>query len=53
MVIMTRSQAKRQLEEEILRREREILSGIKPRPVEGLQTNPGKESRATDSTYNL
>ena len=50
MVVVTRSQAKRQLEEEIIRREREILSGVKPRPVEDLQTVPGKESCPPDST---
>ena len=33
MVVVTRSQAKRQLEEEILRREGEILSGAKTNPV--------------------
>ena len=47
MVVVTRAQAKRQLEEKILRRESEILSGAKPRPVEGLQT---EESYPTDST---
>ena len=33
MVVVTRAQAKRQLEEEILRREAEILSGAKTNPV--------------------
>ena len=35
MVVVTRAQAKRQLKEEILRRESKILSGSKPKPVEG------------------
>ena len=46
MVVVTRAQAKRQLEEEILRRESEVLSGVKPRSVEDL---PTKELRPTDS----
>ena len=37
MEVVTRAQAKRQLEEEIIRREREVLSGAKPNSVEGLE----------------
>ena len=37
MVVVTRAQAKKHLEEEIIRREREVLSGVKPSPVEGLE----------------
>ena len=33
MVVVTRAQARQQLEEELLRREREIQSGAKPNPV--------------------
>ena len=43
MVVVTRAQAKRQ---EILRRESEVLSDVKPRSVEDL---PTKELRPTDS----
>ena len=34
MVVVTRAQAKRQLEEEILRREQEIISGAEPKQMD-------------------
>ena len=36
MIVVTRAQAKKQLQEEIIRREQEVLSGAQPSPVEGL-----------------
>ena len=37
VVVVTHAQAKRQLEEEIIQREREVLSGAKPNSVEDLE----------------
>ena len=36
MVVVTRAQAKKQLQEEIIRRENEVLSGAYTSPVKGL-----------------
>ena len=36
MVVVTRVQAKKQLEDEIIRREQKVSSGAQPSPVEGL-----------------
>ena len=36
LVVVTRAQAKKQLEEEIIRREQEVLSGARASPVQGL-----------------
>ena len=34
MVVVTRAQARKQLEEELLRREKKVHSGVKPNPLE-------------------
>ena len=47
MVVVTRAQAHRQLEEELLRREKEMLAGAKPNPVE---TKQGVSEAETDYT---
>ena len=54
MVVVTRAQAKRQLEEEILRKEKEVLSGVQPSPVEdqgqpSLHSDPNKGPYQTDN----
>ena len=36
MIVVTRAQAKKQVQEEIIRREQEVLSEAQPSPVEGL-----------------
>ena len=43
MVMVTRAQAKQQLEE-LIRREQEVLSGEQPSPVEGLGQSSGETS---------
>ena len=49
MVVVTRAQAKKQLEEELISREQEVLSGAQPSPVEGL----GQSSEETSHTRRL
>ena len=44
MVVVTRAQARKQLEEELLRREKELLAGAKPNPVESEQCESGAET---------
>ena len=52
MIVVTRAQAKKQLEEELIRREQEVLSGTQPSPVEGLgQSN--EETSHTDTPQEL
>ena len=50
MVVVTRAQARRQLEEEILRREKELESGVQPKPLSGEQGEeaPGEAQNTTD-----
>ena len=50
MVVVTRAQAKKHLEEEINRREREVLSGAKPNLVEGLE-QPIDQMDSKDDSY--
>ena len=48
MIVVTRAQAKKQFEEELIRREQEVLFRAQPSPVEGLgQSN--KETSHTDT----
>ena len=49
MVVVTRAQAKQQLEEELIRREQEVLSGAQPSPVEGLGQSSGETSHTDTS----
>ena len=53
MVVVTRAQSKKQLEEEIIWKEREVLSGAKPNQVKGLgeasdHSNPQNASHPED-----
>ena len=48
MVVVTRVQAKQQLEEETIRRENEVLSGAHTSPVEGLEQSEGEGSSTSE-----
>ena len=48
LVVVTRAQAKQRLAEEIIRREREVLSGAQPTPIEGL--GPGDSASGDPSS---
>ena len=47
MVVVNCAQAHKQLEEELLRREKELLAGAKPSPVESEQGESGAEATET------
>ena len=49
MVVVTRAQAQKQLEKEILRREREVISGAQPSPVEEELGSSGEGGSPTST----
>ena len=49
MIVVTRAQAKKQLEEELIHRKREVLSEAKPNPVEYLGKCSDQESSGCQS----